>query len=272
MPSFNPGMESCASVLLAARKPCPSSFCGPALSTAFHKWLPQLWASSLDGELLPCRRCVIPATGGNASASPQCWRMQAALLHPQRCFVGLSDFYILQMAATKSSKLSMTPKSGEEFCWSHISGDKTIPISCLWDAAFSQADYIWIFPQNYPLLVTWFDARSHYVQKYSWIGVCGVFPAKSVFVGHTKWVLSSFPAHPSFAGDAFYREYHSAAVLNLTSLCCFFAKNKVNLFVCILSSAFKSWVYFIRKPKDLGRVRFYPKIAEIFKAQLWKQL
>lgn len=89
MPSFNPGMESCASVLLAARKPCPSSFCGPALSTAFHKWLPQLWASSLDGGLLPCRRCVIPATGGNASASPQCWRMQAALLHPQRCFVGL---------------------------------------------------------------------------------------------------------------------------------------------------------------------------------------
>lgn len=134
MPSFNPGMESCASVLLAARKPCPSSFCGPALSTAFHKWLPQLWASSLDGELLPCRRCVIPATGGNASASPQCWRMQAALLHPQRCFVGLSDFYILQMAATKQLKAFNDPKIwGGILLKSHIrrqNNSHFLPLRC----------------------------------------------------------------------------------------------------------------------------------------------
>lgn len=168
MPSFNPGMESCASasILLSARKPCSSSFCRPFFSTDFDKLVPKLRASSLDRELLPCRRprrCVISATRrnatrGDACASPQCWRMQAAFLglqsaSPEVCcwphwFSYSTEQPRWQQQSQSSSKLSMTPKCEEKVCWSHIWGDKTIPISCLWDAAFSQADYIWIFPQN----------------------------------------------------------------------------------------------------------------------------
>lgn len=168
MPSFNPGMENCASasILLSARKPCSSSFCRPVFSTDFNKSVPQLWASSLDKELLPCRRprrCVISATWGNATlgnacAPSQCWRMQAAFLplqseSPEVCcwphwFLHSTEQPRWQQQSQSSSKLSVTPKSEEKISWSRIPWDKTIPISCLWGVAFSQADYIWIFPQN----------------------------------------------------------------------------------------------------------------------------
>lgn len=73
-------------------------------------------------------------------------------LHPQCWDVDFTDFYI-PLNNPDSSKKAKAAQSfqwpqNEKVCWSHIWGDKRTPISCLWGAAFSQADYIWIFSQN----------------------------------------------------------------------------------------------------------------------------
>lgn len=200
--------------------PVPSA--ETVFSTDFNKLVPQLWASSLAGELLPCRRpgrCVISATRGDACPSPWCWRMQAAFL-PFPRDVGLTSliftfYWTTEMAVTKPKQLKAfsDPKiwgeSPLKSCMRRQNSSHLLPLSFppgwlhlnLSPKLTRSGDLVWWCKALYAeiLMDRCFWSFS------SKICVCGSHQ-------HIRWVLSSFPAHPSSAGDAFYREYHSAAV------------------------------------------------------------
>lgn len=135
----------------------------------FNKVAYELWASSLDFEIMPLHERQRSATPQEISElcvfCPQqkclCfWGGVRTLFMCSVCiprgalltFLIFTFEWMTHITAAKPEKLkafNWWPRKGEEeVSWSHIGGGNPIPISCLWSQKVFLATYIWIFPQH----------------------------------------------------------------------------------------------------------------------------